>query len=182
MPRKSTPSSCALIPIVVVMHVPRAVATRSVGENASPLPLLSVGASVEISDCDGPCVASQCKSPVYLTETLTISLATDYHAPSPQATATQADFHRFRSGKSVFHLCRSVSAGFRRYILQPDPTADSKHLRYEKENHGKGFNKGSSTQSAHSSRRLCHPWPHHRQMSRAGGGEHRRISFRLSAR
>src|SRR5207249_3115096 len=79
MPRKSTPSSCALIPMVVVMHVASAVATRSVGENAWPLPLLSVGASVEISDCDGPCVASQCKSPVYLTETLTISLATDYH-------------------------------------------------------------------------------------------------------
>src|SRR6266536_3178470 len=72
MPRKSTPSSCALIPMVVVMHVASAVATRSVGENASPLPLLSVGASVEIFDCDGPCVASQCKSPVYLTETLTI--------------------------------------------------------------------------------------------------------------
>src|SRR5262249_39985171 len=64
IPRKSTPSSCALIPMVVLMHVARAVARRSVGENASPLPLLSVGASVEIFDCDGPCVASQCKSPV----------------------------------------------------------------------------------------------------------------------
>src|SRR5205807_6006634 len=77
IPLKSTPSSCALIPMVVLMHVASAVATRSVGENASPLPLLSVGASVEIFDCDGPCVASQCKSPAYLTETLTISLATD---------------------------------------------------------------------------------------------------------
>ena len=48
MPRRSTPRSSALIPIVVLMHVARAVATRSVGENASPLPLLSLGASVEI--------------------------------------------------------------------------------------------------------------------------------------
>src|ERR1700747_3630005 len=72
IPRKSTPSSCALIPMVVLMHVPRAVATRSVGENASPLPLLSVGASVAIFDCDGPCVASQCSPPVYLMDTSTI--------------------------------------------------------------------------------------------------------------
>src|SRR3989440_13069240 len=77
IPRRSTPSSCALIPIVVLMQVPRAVATRSVGENASPLPLLSVGASVESIDSDGPCVASQCRSPVYLIEILTINLATD---------------------------------------------------------------------------------------------------------
>src|SRR5881227_4451585 len=73
IPRKSIPSSCALIPMVVLMQVPRAVATRSVGENASPLPLLSVGASVAIFDCDGPCVASQCKSPVYLIEILTMT-------------------------------------------------------------------------------------------------------------
>src|SRR5213595_4049808 len=72
IPRRSTPSSCALIPIVVVMQVARAVATRSVGENASPLPLLSVGASVEILDRDGPWVALQCRSPVYLIETSTI--------------------------------------------------------------------------------------------------------------
>src|SRR6266853_4520246 len=72
IPLKSTPSSCALIPIVVLMQVARAVATRSVGENASPLPLLSVGASVAIFAFDGPCAASQCKSPVYLTEMLTI--------------------------------------------------------------------------------------------------------------
>src|SRR6266487_3338963 len=72
IPRRSIPSSCALIPIVVLIHVPRAVATRSVGENASPLPLLSVGASVAILALDGPCTASQCKSPVYLTEMLTI--------------------------------------------------------------------------------------------------------------
>src|SRR5207249_12082072 len=77
MPRRLTPSSSALIPMVVLMHVASAVATRSVGEIAAPLPLLSIGASVEIFDCDGPCVASQCKSPAYLTETLTISFATD---------------------------------------------------------------------------------------------------------
>src|SRR6266704_7177679 len=71
IPLKSTPSSCALIPMVVLMQVARAVATRSVGENALPLPLLSVGASVAISDFDGPCTASQCRSPVYLTEMLT---------------------------------------------------------------------------------------------------------------
>src|SRR4029450_33010 len=72
IPRRSTPRSSALIPMVVLMHVARAVATRSVGENASPLPLLSLGASVESFACDGPCVASQCNSPVYLTETWTI--------------------------------------------------------------------------------------------------------------
>src|SRR5437667_6876872 len=78
MPRRSTPRSSALIPIVVLMHVARAVATRSVGENASPLPLLSLGASVEIFDCDGPCVASQCKPPVYLTETWTMRKVCDH--------------------------------------------------------------------------------------------------------
>src|SRR5438874_12642638 len=72
IPRRSTPRSSALIPIVVLMHVARAVATRSVGEKASPLPLLSLGASVEIFAFEGPCVASQCKSPVYLTETWTM--------------------------------------------------------------------------------------------------------------
>ena len=72
IPRRSTPRSSALIPIVVLMHVARAVATRSVGEKASPLPLLSLGASVEIFAWEGPCVASQCKSPVYLTETSTM--------------------------------------------------------------------------------------------------------------
>ena len=63
--------------MVVLMQVARAVATRSVGEKASPLPLLSLGASVEIFACDGPCVASQCKSPVYLTETWTMRKLSD---------------------------------------------------------------------------------------------------------
>src|SRR5215475_5013603 len=77
IPRRSTPRFSALIPMVVLMHVARAVATRSVGENASPLPLLSLGASVEIFACEGPCVASQCKSPVYLTETWTMRKLSD---------------------------------------------------------------------------------------------------------
>src|SRR5438034_9116883 len=72
MPRRSTPSSSAFMPMIVLMHVPSAVATRSVGENDSPLPLLSVGASVASFDLEGPCVASQCKSPVYLISTLTM--------------------------------------------------------------------------------------------------------------
>src|SRR5689334_16855495 len=72
IPARSTPRSSALIPMVVLMHVARAVATKSVGEKASPFPLLSLGASVEIVACEGPCVASQCKSPVYLTETWTM--------------------------------------------------------------------------------------------------------------
>src|SRR4030095_11799818 len=72
IPLRLTPRSSALIPMVVLMHVARAVATRSVGEKASPLPLLSLAASVEILAWDGPCVASQCKSPVYLTDTWTM--------------------------------------------------------------------------------------------------------------
>ena len=74
IPRRSTPSDSALMPIVVLMQVPRAVATRSVGEKAAPFPLLSAGASVAIFDFDGPWVASQCRSPVYLIEMLTIKL------------------------------------------------------------------------------------------------------------
>src|SRR5213082_3353266 len=123
IPRKSTPSSCALIPMVVVMHVASAVATRSVGENASPLPLLSVGASVEIFDCDGPCVASQCKSPAYLTETLTISFFTDSEL-----------------GNLCFicvHPWRPVFPEFSLRTLQPNPAVCSKHLKNEKENQRK---------------------------------------------
>src|SRR5207245_2998016 len=73
MPFRLTPSSSAFIPMVVLIQVPSAVATRSVGENASPLPLLSVGASVATFACEGPWVASQWRSPVYLIEMLTIS-------------------------------------------------------------------------------------------------------------
>src|SRR4051794_14842456 len=73
--------------MVVLMQVPRAAATKSVGEKLSPLPRLSVGASVEISDLDGPWTASQCSSPVYLTETSTIFV-------QPQINT---DLHRFRN-------------------------------------------------------------------------------------
>jgi hypothetical protein len=59
--------------MVVLIQVPSAVATRSVGENASPFPLLSVGASVGSFACEGPCVAEQCKSPSYRIEILTMS-------------------------------------------------------------------------------------------------------------
>src|SRR5229473_3238043 len=69
LPRKI---SSAFIPMVVLIQVPSAVATRSVGENASPLPLLSVGASVATFACEGPWVASQWRSPVYLIEMLTM--------------------------------------------------------------------------------------------------------------
>src|SRR5436853_293525 len=72
MPFRFTPSSSAFIPMVVLMQVPSAVATKSVGENASPLPLLSVGASVASFACEGPWVASQWRSPVYLIEILTM--------------------------------------------------------------------------------------------------------------
>ena len=40
------------MPITVIIHDANAVATRSVGENRSPLPLLSVGASVSIDESD----------------------------------------------------------------------------------------------------------------------------------
>src|SRR5437763_4202881 len=72
IPRRSTPSSSALVPMVVLIHLPSAVATRSVGENASPFPSLSVGASVASLEFDGPCLAKQCRSPSYRIEILTI--------------------------------------------------------------------------------------------------------------
>ncbi|SUZ60690.1 uncharacterized protein METZ01_LOCUS13544 [marine metagenome] len=43
---------------MVIMQDPNAVATRSVGENASPLPLLSTGASVMIFSPEAMCSAS----------------------------------------------------------------------------------------------------------------------------
>jgi hypothetical protein len=39
----------AFIAIIVNMHAPRELAKRSVGENARPMPLLSLGASVTIT-------------------------------------------------------------------------------------------------------------------------------------
>src|SRR5437016_2399772 len=90
--------------MVVLMQEPRAVATRSVGENSSPLPLLSVGASVAIFDCEGPWTASQWSSPVYLIEILTITkcnaclwlakskqsiAAKESHSPEPHPCAAR---------------------------------------------------------------------------------------------
>src|SRR5437762_6747303 len=114
MPRKSTPRSSALIPIVVLMQVASAVATRSVGENAAPLPLLSVGASVEIFDSDGPCVASQCKLPVYFTSTLTMTQLCDvFGLLSCRAKSRHLSF------RSAFpELCPRT--------LRPDPPLYSK--------------------------------------------------------
>jgi hypothetical protein len=63
MPSRLQPRSCARMPMVVNMQVPSAVATRSVGENASPRPLLSTGASVVSVIADGPCFALQRNCP-----------------------------------------------------------------------------------------------------------------------
>ena len=49
----------AMMPITVSMQVPRAVATRSVGEKLSPRPWLSLGASVLRSVAEGPWTALQ---------------------------------------------------------------------------------------------------------------------------
>ena len=43
---------------MVIIQDPKAVATKSVGENASPLPLLSIGASVIIVSPEDKCTAS----------------------------------------------------------------------------------------------------------------------------
>ncbi len=52
-------------------HVASDVAVRSVGENDSPLPWLSTGASVCSTVPDGPCVALTRRSPRYSQEILT---------------------------------------------------------------------------------------------------------------
>lgn len=62
-PSSEMPFLSATIPIIVAMQLPNAVATRSVGENFSPFPWLSIGASVEIVLLDGVWVASQRSSP-----------------------------------------------------------------------------------------------------------------------
>lgn len=62
-PSKEIPFLSATIPIMVAIQFPSAVATKSVGENVSPLPLLSTGASVDRALPDGSCVASQRNSP-----------------------------------------------------------------------------------------------------------------------
>jgi hypothetical protein len=62
-PFMSSPRRSATIAIVVRMQVPSAVPTRSVGENDSPRPMLSAGASVAIAAPDGPCRASHRRPP-----------------------------------------------------------------------------------------------------------------------
>jgi hypothetical protein len=59
MPRRSIPCRSATIPMIVMMHAGSAAATRSVGENRSPFPWLSVGASVSMTEPEGPCVSVQ---------------------------------------------------------------------------------------------------------------------------
>jgi len=63
MPPRSTSWRAATMPRMVAMHVPSAVATRSVGEKDSPLPWLSRGASVCRVVPEGVCVARQRSSP-----------------------------------------------------------------------------------------------------------------------
>src|ERR1700690_413394 len=54
------------------MQVANPVATRSVGENAAPRPLLSLGASVDSPSPEGPWTAEQCRSPWYSPVILTM--------------------------------------------------------------------------------------------------------------
>ena len=63
VPLISIPCRWATIPIVVTMQVPSAVAIRSVGENDSPLPMLSFGASVVRTVPEGPWMAEQWSVP-----------------------------------------------------------------------------------------------------------------------
>ena len=100
------------MPMVVLIHVARAVATKSVGEKAWPFPLLSLGASVEIFACEGPCVASQRKSPVYLTDTSTIV----GHRLTQIFTDSELT-------QSPFHPEQSVAIGVFEYRLRHSPEA-----------------------------------------------------------
>src|SRR3954463_5672457 len=68
IPSRSKPMLRALMPITVSIHVASDVANRSVGEKRSPLPLLSVGASVSKADWDCRWVHSVLNSPLYNTE------------------------------------------------------------------------------------------------------------------
>ena len=71
-PRKSASKDFAWIPRIVRMQVPTAVAARSEGENASPFPWLSTGASVSKTLPDGPWVARVRRSPRYSQEIFTL--------------------------------------------------------------------------------------------------------------
>ena len=63
IPSRSMACRSATMPMIVIMHAPSAVATRSVGEKLSPLPWLSTGASVTSVVPDGPWVARQRRPP-----------------------------------------------------------------------------------------------------------------------
>ena len=65
VPSMENPCSCAAIPAMVIIQLPRDVASRSVGEKASPRPLLSNGASVTSSLPDFTCTALVLSSPMY---------------------------------------------------------------------------------------------------------------------
>ena len=64
-PSISQPLCRAVMPITVRTQVPRAVAIRSVGEKASPLPSWSIGASVVRRSPEGTWLASQRRFPMY---------------------------------------------------------------------------------------------------------------------
>ena len=76
IPETSIDLDSALIATIVMMHVSIDVASKSVGENDSPFPLLSTGASVIRVFPDGPCVAEHRRFPSYFASILTI------HSPS----------------------------------------------------------------------------------------------------
>jgi hypothetical protein len=89
LPSIENECSLADIPIMVKMQLPRADATRSVGEKFSPLPLLSTGASVVITLPDLRCRISVLKSPRYFVFAVSIAilisliiLLTGYPLPS----------------------------------------------------------------------------------------------------
>ena len=62
-PSRAHPWRLATIPMIVRMQVLRDVATRSVGEKRSPLPWLSMGASVSRRVPEGPWLAWQRSCP-----------------------------------------------------------------------------------------------------------------------
>ena len=93
---------------------------------------------------------------------------------NPGATGEFFSLRNCRASASPAKL-----AGFK---WQPTSVSYAKHFKYEEENYGQGLNKRSAAQSPHSRRQLCDSWPYYRQMSGLGGGEHRRISLRLSTR
>ena len=57
IPATSSPRESAAIAIIVIIQFSIEVANKSVGENDSPFPLLSTGASVTRVSPDGPWVA-----------------------------------------------------------------------------------------------------------------------------